>query len=411
MKNTSWSKPTDYSQDDLEQPADGRRLGIGITTYNRERMLERTIDAVFQHTSTAFTLIVADDGSTDGTEAWLVQRGIPFISAPNRGIAWNKNRALYYLHEICKCDDLILLEDDTFPSEDHWEAVWIDAIHRYGHVNLAPSHWTVQFEGGSGTSADPFLSSFLTGQCVGFSRQALSLIGYMDTRFRHYGFEHIEHTDRFMRAGFGGVIGTNRRMQPCLIRSALVVEGLDKPPDSNGIRHNGPIYERIRGEATHRWAWRTDEEMIFFRAEISSIRPKTANSSSPFFLFDGFSGSICFDDDIGISSVIKPSQLIRVAILLDAKQVKLCLKSIVDGSVTGWLNLESQGLTWVVGSMEDASAFELVPGSTNGFGLRHGKRFLCCDFANDRRVTLTRERMEQWEIFTLKGYDYMCIDT
>ena|ERR1700712_878353 len=408
MTKPSWSKPVDYSQADGDHPTDERRLGIGITTYNRQSMLDRTIEAVYRHTNAAFSLVVVDDGSTDDTEALLARRGVAYISAPNRGIAWNKNRALYYLHEVCKCDYIILLEDDTFPVEDYWESAWIDAIRRYGHINLAPAHWTVQFEGGSGLPGDPFLSSFLTGQCVGFSRQALSLVGYMDTRFRHYGFEHIEHTDRFMRAGFGGVIGANHRMQPCLIRSPLVVEGLDKPPDLNGITHNGPIYEQIREEPTHRWAWRTDEEMIFFRTEVASAKLKTASDFPSFFLFDNFSGSICFDSDHGLSSIAEPEPLVQVAVSLEAKWARLCLKSRLDGMIAGWLRVEAQG-SWTVGPIEAALKFEIVPGSQKGFGLRYGEHFLCCDFANDRQVTLTRKTMDQWETFMFKGYDYMCL--
>jgi hypothetical protein len=52
---------------------------------------------------------------------------------------------------------------------------------------------------------DPILSIDVSAQCASYSRQALLYGGFFDSRFRGYGHEHVEHTRRLVRAGYGGM--------------------------------------------------------------------------------------------------------------------------------------------------------------------------------------------------------------
>ena len=89
-------------------------VGIGIVTYNRKDILNDTIDRVRAFTRQPdAALVVADDGSTDGTLAMLRDKQVPVITGVNMGIAWNKNRALFLLSHMLDCETVILLEDDT----------------------------------------------------------------------------------------------------------------------------------------------------------------------------------------------------------------------------------------------------------------------------------------------------------
>lgn len=181
-------------------------LGIGIVTYDRQSVLSETLDRVQRHTRHPRTIVaVADDGSTDGTLDMLRARQVRTVTGRNMGVAWNKNRALFLLSELLRCDVVILLEDDTYPSRDNWEAEWIQAAVRWGHANLAADWLREHFLSGVGTIEDPILSHRLTAQCAVFSREALLFGGYFDTRFRGYGHEHVEHTWRLLRMGYGGV--------------------------------------------------------------------------------------------------------------------------------------------------------------------------------------------------------------
>ena len=120
------------------------------------------------------------------------------------GIAWNKNRALFLLGAVMQCDVVILLEDNSFPTSDGWDQEWMLAAQRWGHVNLAGEWFRDSFLKGAGTVDDPIISTDVSAQCSGFSRDALLYGGYFDSRFRGYGHEHVEHTSRLVRVGYGG---------------------------------------------------------------------------------------------------------------------------------------------------------------------------------------------------------------
>lgn len=247
------------------------RLGIGITTYNRAGSLARTLESVARHTATPHALFVADDGSRDDTAALLRRLRVPHLSAPNRGVAWNKNRVLFHLHEVARCDVVILLEDDTVPQRDGWEAPWIEAARRWGHANFAGEWFADRFVSGAGTPEDPVLSPDISGQCVSFSRAALRTVGYMDTRFGRYGYEHCDHSERMLAAGFGG-----KAAEPplyYLLRSELAVDASDTGDYRDELDRNALIYMQVKqSRRGHRWPWRTWGEMRRFLDELRRAR-------------------------------------------------------------------------------------------------------------------------------------------
>jgi GT2 family glycosyltransferase len=247
------------------------RFGIGVVTYNRLGHVTRTIERLRSHTKHEFELVIADDGSTDGTAEALRSMGYRVISGPNMGVCWNKNRALFFLQEISKCDVILLMEDDTFPIAHSWEDTWIEASTKHGHVGLAGHWFSSSFVSGSGTPEDPHVSPALSGQCEGFSTEALAYVGYLDTRFKGYGVGHVEHSRRFLRAGYGGTFirdGEADEYQFYLISAALRVEdpGGNRSPEQ--VERNHAVLSELRGEKIHRSAWTTDQEMEQFRGEI-----------------------------------------------------------------------------------------------------------------------------------------------
>ena len=84
-------------------------LGIGIITYNRRQVLEECIARILKHTKLPYRLLVADDGSPDDTAEVCRKRHIDVITGENRGVCWNKNRALYTLMNYDACDPILLL--------------------------------------------------------------------------------------------------------------------------------------------------------------------------------------------------------------------------------------------------------------------------------------------------------------
>jgi GT2 family glycosyltransferase len=181
-------------------------LGIGIVTFNRSSRLRQTVQAVARHTTSPYHGIVVDDGSTDATAGWLREAGVPFIAGASKGIAWNKNRAMFDLGVVLACERVIILEDDCSPIRDGWELPIVAATARYGHIGCIDrdsdmrdlSHVPLA------TPSSPYVCSEMSAQCNGYSREALNVVGFMDSRFSGYGHEHVEHTGRLIRAGYGG---------------------------------------------------------------------------------------------------------------------------------------------------------------------------------------------------------------
>jgi len=249
-------------------------VGIGIVTYNRKAILSDTIDQVRALTRQPnAALVVADDGSTDGTLAMLRDKQVPVVTGVNMGIAWNKNRALFTLSHMLECETVILLEDDTMPNRSGWEAVWIQAAQRWGHVNFAGDWMQQYFLSGAGTVEDPVRSHMITAQCAAYSRAALTFGGYFDPRFRGYGHEHVEHTRRLVRVGYGGTeerVDGNERVLYYMIKGDLTVVSSQSYYVEEEEQRNLHLARRLMAEPGYRAPWGNDAELRQFRAETES---------------------------------------------------------------------------------------------------------------------------------------------
>jgi glycosyltransferase involved in cell wall biosynthesis len=253
-------------------------VGIGIVTYNRRAILSDTIDQVRAFTRQPnAALVVADDGSGDGTLQMLRDKQIPVITGVNMGIAWNKNRALFLLSHMLNCETVILLEDDTRPTRSGWEAVWMQAAQRWGHVNFAGEWMQKFFHSGSGTADDPVRSPMVTAQCCAYSRAALTFGGYPN--FRGYGHEHVEHSRRLARVGYGGVdeqVNGQERVLYYLIKGDLTVVRSHSYYDKAQEERNLHLARQLMAIQGYRSPWGDDAQLRQFRAETES-----AMSSGP----------------------------------------------------------------------------------------------------------------------------------
>jgi capsular polysaccharide biosynthesis protein len=249
-----------------------KKLGIGITTYNRKDKLKKCIEKIKLNTGYDYDLVVADDGSTDDTISFLKEIGVNYVSGENKGIAWNKNRAMFSLLNFYKSDIIILIEDNCYPEENNWQNDWMIAAERFGHVNLFVD-WIEQkfILYGEGTPQSPIKSLLTYNYCVVFTRESLCYVGYMDTRFKKYGEEHMEHTIRFLRAGYGG-----EYPGICfyLIRSRFFVSKEDSYFDEESLSENKKIHESISSEPIYRMPWRGDCELDSFRSEIKNAEER-----------------------------------------------------------------------------------------------------------------------------------------
>ena len=246
-------------------------LGIGVVTRNRVSVLRTCLEQLLTNTRASFRLVVADDGSEDGTSAWIRSVRIPFVAGPRKGCAWNKNRALFFLLERTECDPILLLEDDTWPTAAGWDQLWIEAVLRWDHVNYCYGFDARDLPPGEGTPGNPYQCLAFGGACTISTRRALRRVGYLNTRFKGYGWEHVEWSHRF-RTHYDHVWRLRENALPCLdcgVRAHW--------PSSSFNRQefdlNGGVYAQIRAnplESLHRLPWRRAEERSVLFQEISS---------------------------------------------------------------------------------------------------------------------------------------------
>ncbi|MGI4976240.1 MAG: glycosyltransferase family 2 protein [Janthinobacterium lividum] len=249
------------------------RLGLAITTYNRRDTLLRALAEYRRLTSVPFDLVVCDDGSSDGTIDAVRELGVTVLGGVNRGIAWNKNRGLWHLANTCRCDVILLVDDDVAPVLHGWEQEWIAAVARVGHVNFIPPHYyDDSLVGPRHMRASSLgVSSVVGGMVLAQSAQALAHVGYMDPRFGRYGHEHTDFSNRFLRAGFGGFClredGRSRWMYH-VISGGLELVPSKSNGDADDIAKNGTLLGQLAGDPIYRSAWRSDAEMLTFQAEV-----------------------------------------------------------------------------------------------------------------------------------------------
>jgi glycosyltransferase involved in cell wall biosynthesis len=248
-------------------------IGIGIITYNRRAGLEICLAHIRQLTDTPYTLVVADDGSDDGTPDLCARERVVCVTGKQMGAAWNKNRALFYLHRIVDCDVVILIEDDTYPNLPGWQRSWARAAQQWGHVNFAgpwfrDDRWT-----GAGDVSSPIISPRVSAQCAAFSREALNVCGFVDTRFTTCDYEHAEHSGRLVRAGFGGEMRLSERGEAdpyyYLLSADLTVAFREEPRDEAVLAASWTKWEKMFGDPPYRDAWRTKAEFAQFRREMT----------------------------------------------------------------------------------------------------------------------------------------------
>lgn len=190
-------------------------LSVVIPTYNRKPILEKCLAALEQQTYEpglfdGYEVVVVDDGSTDGTVAWLQAQGDRFAhvrlfeqdhlgpsAARNLGVAKAQGDTIIFIDS-----DLVVTEQflqaHVTTLRTAMQAQGSDRVFTYGRVIN-----TCNFDQ---PTAEPFkvtdfsAAFFATGN-VAIARHWLEAAGLFDTRFQLYGWEDLELGVRLKQLG------------------------------------------------------------------------------------------------------------------------------------------------------------------------------------------------------------------
>jgi glycosyltransferase involved in cell wall biosynthesis len=193
---------------------------LAVTTYNRLNCLKKMIASFFKYTKNTnqWTIIFADDGSTDGTKEFIdsfASKNIVKIYNQRSGIS-NQTNSIF--SNLQKFDDFICFkaDDDMLFIDNGWDNLYINAIYQSGFQHLCFDHYLFnQFgENKKAVYEKPINrnsllaripSIFVKGCFYTVTNSILKSVGYMDSNVFFHGLEHVDYSMRCARCGFNDI--------------------------------------------------------------------------------------------------------------------------------------------------------------------------------------------------------------
>jgi glycosyltransferase involved in cell wall biosynthesis len=195
------------------------KLGIGITTRNRPKVLDICLQHFINFTNLEdVTLCIVDDESdlkfsSEYREVVNKYPGVVYYRNPRRlGIAKSKNECI---KRIRQCDYIFMFDDDTFPRQVGWEDKFISVTEKYPQLQhlmyLSDVFTKINTEKTDGAKIEIINQYDLFaeygncfGICLYFTKNAIELLGGYYPKFGIYGYEHAELSKRAEWAGLTG---------------------------------------------------------------------------------------------------------------------------------------------------------------------------------------------------------------
>jgi glycosyltransferase involved in cell wall biosynthesis len=189
-------------------------VSVVIPTYNRRPILEKCLDALerqrFEGGLDQYEVVVVDDGSTDGTPAWLREQvgrfpHVRLVEQQHGGPAEGRNRGV----DHAKGDVIVFIDSDLVVTESFlachakslqrsWEQRGNRLCFTYGAVVNTANFADPTSE--RHKLRDLSWAYFATGN-VAIDRGVLERSGLFDCSFRLYGWEDLELGERLRRMG------------------------------------------------------------------------------------------------------------------------------------------------------------------------------------------------------------------
>jgi len=185
-------------------------LSIIIVNFNKRKLLEECLDSIYKAThKITFEIIVADNGSTDGSQS-MVKTKHPNINIienkENFGFTKASNQGL----KIYKGRYAMLLNNDTI-VKDHAFDLMVDFMDKNMQAGgcgpkLLNIDGTIQHQGSIlgkkfWKSVKPIVVDFVVGACLMARRETIDRVGLLDENLYFYN-DDLDWCLRIKKAGY-----------------------------------------------------------------------------------------------------------------------------------------------------------------------------------------------------------------
>ena len=191
------------------------RVATCVTTYNRKNYIEKFYNSWINTINSEYEnfLIIADDGSRDGTIKFLENikfKNFYLIKNYRAGLSKQTN-SLFRAALNIKFDFGFKCDDDIWFLQPGWQNAYISASLSSGYDHLCYQNLKWKNPPREYVSNEILQSKNSVIDCMGcfwtFTPRVLKTVGFFDTKnFGFMGHEHIDYSMRCCRAGFNDKI-------------------------------------------------------------------------------------------------------------------------------------------------------------------------------------------------------------
>lgn len=155
-------------------------IGIGVTTTpNRKDCLDMCLDQIRKHTKQSYHLHIHDDVNY-------------------RGVAYSKNENIHALRD---CDYVFLFDDDCWPINDDWIEFFVTKM-QVPTAHLLYLNDKMHTRINTGHDGGIYRYNDCGGVFMSLTRHIINKVGYMNSEYGQYGFEHAGYSNRIYKAKF-----------------------------------------------------------------------------------------------------------------------------------------------------------------------------------------------------------------
>lgn len=171
------------------------KVGIGITTRNRNTVLSKNLLYFHKYTPDDFKFVIVDDASSTPVSNYT------YRFETRQGISKAKNKCLDLLVD---CDHVFLFDDDCYPISDEWWKPYIEC--REPHLMYIFN----SFSNGKKLTDSKIIYyddqiiaySYPRGCMLYFDMKELGEYVRMNEDFKIWGWEHVNLSDKIFNNNF-----------------------------------------------------------------------------------------------------------------------------------------------------------------------------------------------------------------